>query len=178
MSWRLSRFRARDLLEVRTKEEILATLDANGCIDGMPFMPEMLQFCGARVRVGAVAHKTCDTAKRTYKGRRLESMVHLDDLRCDGSAHGGCQAACKLFWRDEWLRPANEPAGDRAALPPRPGRGRCDEETLAAKTRLPLLPGEPGPRPQPDGGERQQSAEQQRASHQWQVPMKTAARAT
>jgi hypothetical protein len=43
----------------------LATLDQHGSMDGMPFMPEMLQFCGRRFRVGAVAHKTCDTARQT-----------------------------------------------------------------------------------------------------------------
>jgi hypothetical protein len=29
--------------------------------------------------------------------------VHLE-TRCDGSAHGGCQAGCLLYWREEWLR--------------------------------------------------------------------------
>src|SRR5262245_6139967 len=103
MTWKLSRFRAGDLVEVRSKEEILATLDEHGCVDNMPFMPEMLQHCGQRFHVGAVAHKTCDTARQTYKGRRLAETVHLAGLRCDGSAHGGCQAECSLFWKDIWL---------------------------------------------------------------------------
>ena len=71
MAWILSRFRTGNLVEVRSKEEILATLDQHGCVDGILFMPEMLQFCGQRLRVGAVAHKTCETARRTWKGRRL-----------------------------------------------------------------------------------------------------------
>jgi hypothetical protein len=104
MSWPLSRFRTGDLVEVCSQEEILATLDGHGCLDGMPFMPEMLQYCGRRFRVSAVAHKTCDTARKTG-GRRLQSTVHLAGLRCDGSAHGGCQAECNLFWKDAWLRP-------------------------------------------------------------------------
>ena len=106
MSWSLSRFRTGDLVEVRGKQEILATLDADGCVGGMPFMPEMLQFCGRQFRVGAVAHKTCDTIK-PVKGLRLQSTVHLAGLRCDGSAHGGCQAACYLFWNDAWLKAAD-----------------------------------------------------------------------
>jgi hypothetical protein len=103
MTWKLSRFRAGDFVEIRSKEEILATLDQHGCFDGMPFMPEMLQFCGQRLRVRAVAHKTCDTVRKTG-ARRLEATVHLADLRCDGLAHGGCQAECSLFWKDEWLK--------------------------------------------------------------------------
>ena len=107
MFWNLSRYRAGDLVEVCSKEEILATLDEQGCVDGLPFMPEMFQFCGRRFRVRAVAHKTCDTARQTAKSRRLRATVHLEDLRCDGSAHGGCEAACTLFWKDVWLKPAD-----------------------------------------------------------------------
>src|SRR4051794_2298867 len=103
MTWSLSQFRTGDLAEVRSREEILATLDPHGCLDGMPFMPEMLQFCGQRFRVSAVAHKTCDTVGKTGSNRRLHSTVHLSGLRCDGTAHGGCQAGCNLFWKDAWL---------------------------------------------------------------------------
>ena len=103
MSWKLSHFRAGDLVEVRSKEEILATLDADAGIDGILFMPEMLQYCGRRFRVAAVAHKTCDVAQKTLKSRRLETTVHLTGLRCDGSAHGGCQAGCLLYWKEAWI---------------------------------------------------------------------------
>lgn len=105
MKWSLSKFRVGDVVEVRSKEEVLATLDENGNIDGLPFMPEMLQYCGQRLLVSAVAHKSCDTVRKTWKGRRLQTTVHLKGARCDGSQHGGCQANCNLFWKDEWLRP-------------------------------------------------------------------------
>ena len=35
---------------------------------------------------------------------RMPDAVHLDGLRCDGSAHGGCQAGCLLYWKEAWLR--------------------------------------------------------------------------
>ena len=108
MRWRLSRFRKGDSVVVRSKDEILATLDECGCLDGLPFMAEMFQYCGRTFRISAVAHKTCDTAKQTWKGRRLSRTVHLTDARCDGSAHGGCEAECNLFWKDAWLRPAED----------------------------------------------------------------------
>jgi hypothetical protein len=107
--WKLSRYKANDTVVIRSKEEILATLDENGCIDNMPFMPEMLQFCGKERPVWAVAHKTCDTVNKTG-GRSLDRMVHLRESLCDGSAHGGCEAECNLFWNDAWLKPANGPA--------------------------------------------------------------------
>src|SRR5690606_18136010 len=59
------RFRTGDRVAVRSREEILATLDRSGEIDCMPFMAEMLQYCGREFAVGAVAHKTCDTINKT-----------------------------------------------------------------------------------------------------------------
>lgn len=106
MTWKLSRFSTGELVEVRSKNEILATLDENGCLEDMQFMPEMLKFCGQRFKVRAVAHKTCDPV-RTLQGQRLQTTVHLNDLRCDGSSHGGCEAACALFWKDQWLKSVN-----------------------------------------------------------------------
>ena len=38
--------RAGDRVELRSPAEILATLDERGCLDGLPFMPEMLGFFG------------------------------------------------------------------------------------------------------------------------------------
>ena len=138
MSWALSRFRAGDLVEVRGKDEILALLDPRGCTNGMPFMPEMLQYCGRSFRVGAVAHKTCDMVGQPGTGRRLQTTVHLAGLRCDGLAHGGCQAECNLFWNDAWLKPAG--AKDGVDAPPRasqPGKTGCTEAQLQAVTIQP-----------------------------------------
>src|SRR4051812_10586375 len=108
MSWTLPTFRSGDVVEVREKEEILATLDQKGCLDGLPFMPEMLAFCGKQLIVEAVAHKTCDTARHMGTARRLNDTLHLRGSRCDGSAHGGCEAECLLFWKSAWLKPASQ----------------------------------------------------------------------
>ena len=61
---------AGDLVEVRSAEEILATLDEHGNLEGLPFMPEMLAYCGKQMRVDKVAHKTCDTV-RPVRGRTM-----------------------------------------------------------------------------------------------------------
>jgi hypothetical protein len=104
------RLKVGDWVEVRSKTEILATLDENGCLEGMPFMPEMLSFCGLRLPVYKRAHKTCDTVF-PVRGRRVHDAVHLN-TRCDGSAHGGCQAGCLIFWKEAWLKPVAGPAKD------------------------------------------------------------------
>jgi hypothetical protein len=137
MTWKLSRYRTGDLVEVRSKEEILATLDQHSSVDGMPFMPEMLQFCGRRFRIGAVAHKTCDTARQTWKGRRLQATVHLAGLHCNGLAHGGCQAECNLFWKDEWLKPTadNKDGSASTGAAMHASAGGCTEAQLLANTQ-------------------------------------------
>ena len=76
--------RVGDWVEVRSKEEILGTLDRKGRMEGLPFMPQMFQYCGQRFQVFKRAHKTCDWVY-TIKSRWLSNGVHLD-LRCDGEA--------------------------------------------------------------------------------------------
>ena len=108
--------RVGDLVEVRSEQEILATLDAHGAVDGMPFMPEMLEYCGKRFRVEKRADKTCNTITAT-ETRRLYDAVHLEGLRCNGDAHGGCQAQCFLFWKEAWLKRvgSREAASERSS---------------------------------------------------------------
>ena len=94
---------AGDWVEVRSKEEILRTLDKSGRMQGLPFMPQMFKYCGQRFQVYKRAHKTCDTVN-PIASRRLADGIHLS-LRCDGQAYGGCQAACLIFWKEAWLKP-------------------------------------------------------------------------
>ncbi|MEO8675756.1 MAG: hypothetical protein ABI569_09260 [Casimicrobiaceae bacterium] len=101
------KLRAGDWVEVRSQDEILRTLDENGQLDGLPFMPEMLRYCGQRFQVWKRAHKTCDTVNRTG-GRKMTAAVHLQELRCDGEAHGGCQAGCLLYWKKAWIKPSRQ----------------------------------------------------------------------
>lgn len=117
--------RAGDTVRVRTKEEILETLDESGRLGALPFMPEMLAFAGQELTVFKRADKTCDTITQTGTRRRMENTVHLVGARCDGSAHGGCQAGCLLFFREEWLSPGPDAAGG----------GKATIETLYDDTR-------------------------------------------
>ena len=133
--------RVGDLVEVRSEQEILATLDAQAAVDGLPFMPEMLEFCGKRFRVDKRADKTCNTIT-VMESRRLFDTVHLENLRCDGSAHGGCQAQCLLFWKESWLKLVEPGASDSSLYSP-PGALNaasplpCNRERLVQLTRQP-----------------------------------------
>jgi hypothetical protein len=103
--------RVGDVVEVRNLDEILATLDENGELGNLPFMPEMVQFCGRRFVVEKVAHKLCDTINSSGL-HKMEDAVHLKGARCDGSGHDGCQAQCLIYWKTDWLRPIDRAMSD------------------------------------------------------------------
>jgi hypothetical protein len=104
-----------DEVVVRSEGEIRATLDSLDALDGLPFMPEMLRFCGRRCIVEARADRT---VVQKLGVRRMHDTVHLRGLRCDGDAHGGCCRSCLLYWKEAWLRPIDERPATHAPEPP------------------------------------------------------------
>jgi hypothetical protein len=139
--------RVGEIVEIRGREEILRTLDEKGRLDALPFMPEMLKFCGQRFHVFKRADKICDTIEKTGF-RQLKNTVLLEGLRCDGQAHGGCQARCLMLWKEAWLRRASpakkekwksaisitsEEVGKHASSPSNPNE--CTEVALLKATR-------------------------------------------
>jgi len=99
-------YRVGDIVEVLSREEIRATLDKDGVCDGMPFMPEMWQYCGKRYRIYHTAEKVCVESTLL---RQMRNTVFLDELRCDGSDHDGCDRDCLIFWKEAWLKKAEGP---------------------------------------------------------------------
>lgn len=104
MSQRNARLRRGDLVEVRPPDEIMQTLDDDGASNRLPFMPEMLEFCGRRFRVSGRALTICFSGPGSRRAFRPDDVVTLDGLRCSGDAHDGCQKTCMIFWREGWLR--------------------------------------------------------------------------
>ncbi len=137
------RFFTGDMVMVASAQDILATLDEHGRLDGLPFMPEMVPFIGRTLRVHHRADRTCVEG---HGIRHMDGSVFLETARCDGSAHDGCQRACLMFWKEAWLRPAaaqirNGAAEQRARvallnLATRDARGyACQSTQLSAATR-------------------------------------------
>jgi hypothetical protein len=136
-----------DWIQVRSLEEIQTTLAPGGKLEGLPFMPEMIQYCGRKFRVSRRAdHIFLD---RYCYVASLKNTVFLGDLRCDGKAHDNCQMGCQLFWKEAWLKPVTKsddsmiaPAASEVvslALPTRKGdRFTCQAtELVRAAKRLP-----------------------------------------
>jgi len=106
-----------ETVELRPPAEVLATLDESGSLAGLPFMPEMMQYFGRRYTIAKRVEKICDTICPISQ-RRMRDTVFLEDLRCSGAMHGGCEGECRIYWKTAWLRRA--PATDDAPRPPDP----------------------------------------------------------
>lgn len=118
------------VVQVRPAAEIFATLDQDLTLDGLPFMPEMLKYCGRQMTVHRRANRTC------VEGQGLRAMrdtVLLSDSYCDGAAHDGCERRCLTFWKEAWLTPV----ADADAAASTPDAQAVDElhRALAARTR-------------------------------------------
>lgn len=106
----LFRLRRGQMVEVRSRREIMATLDSNGRLEELPFMPEMAKYCGRRFRIHRSAEKLfldhyCYIA-------RMKGTAFLEGVRCDGGSHGQCRMGCLILWKAAWLKPvqSSEPA--------------------------------------------------------------------
>lgn len=93
-----------DVVVVRPANEIRRTL-VEGRLNGLPFMPEMLAHCGRSFVVDRRIDKINDWPGGN-EVRRMQEVVTLVAVRCDGSQHGGCEAGCQVLWHDDWLRRA------------------------------------------------------------------------
>ena len=87
-------------------------------------MPEMAAHCGEIARVSRRADVTCVEG---LGRRRLKDTVFLERLRCNGSAHDGCQRNCLIFWKEAWLEPID---GELVAGTDDAQRDQAAERTL------------------------------------------------
>lgn len=94
---------AGDLVRVRSREEIQATLNRWNCLKGCCFMEEMWKYCGTTQRVMKPVRQFLD--ERDYRVKKTKHMVLLEDLVCVGTVDfGPCDRSCFFFWREEWLQ--------------------------------------------------------------------------
>jgi len=91
-----------EIVEVRTEKEILATLDGSK-YRGLSFMPEMLKYCGKRLKVLKRIKRYIIESEKS-KCIKPKNTVILEGVTCDGSYHGGCDRTCYCLWREKWLK--------------------------------------------------------------------------
>jgi hypothetical protein len=91
-----------DLVRVRTREEIEATLDSRDELEGCLFMAEMWDYCGTEQRVLKPMQQFLD--ERDYRVRKTGGIVLLEGAICQGTDYPqGCDRSCFFLWREEWL---------------------------------------------------------------------------
>jgi hypothetical protein len=91
-------------VEVKSEQEILATLDQKGRYKGLGWMCNMRKFCGHRYRVFKRLETMLLESNRQY--RKVKDTVLLEGVICDGEEWYGCDRSCFHFWREVWLRRA------------------------------------------------------------------------
>ncbi len=95
-----------ELVEVKSEEEILVTLNRKGANKGLFWMPEMRKFCGRRFRVFKRLERILLESTGEY--RKVKNTVLLEGVMCDGQGFYGCDRSCFHFWREAWLRRVKE----------------------------------------------------------------------
>ena len=94
-------------VQVRSEEEIRATLDHQGKHRGMAFVPtEMLVHCGRQYRVLKRVERIFLEESKT--NRKLKNTVLLEGAHCQGIGLD-CDRCCFLFWREAWLKRIDSP---------------------------------------------------------------------
>ncbi len=98
--------KAGELVEVKSKEEVLATLDHKGQYKGLSWMLGMDKFCGRRYRV----YKRLDRIllESTGELRKIKNTVLLESVECDGKEFFDCNRSCYHYWREIWLKRVDE----------------------------------------------------------------------
>ena len=96
------------VVRVRSKEEIRATLNRWDQLKGCSFTDEMWAFCGTRQRVLKRVERFLD--ERDYLVKKCNGLVILDRVMCEGAKdYGACDRSCFFFWREEWLEADEAP---------------------------------------------------------------------
>jgi hypothetical protein len=105
-----SGFEPGDVVRVRDRDAVRATLDERGTLRGLRFTDEQWAACGRTYRVASVVRRMMDDERRM---RRIARTVTLEGVDCGGpDGRVGCGRACPLLFRDDWL--------ERTASPPAP----------------------------------------------------------
>ena len=91
-----------ELVRVKTKDQIVATLDASNRNRGLSFDVEMLKYCGRTARVQRRVDQIID--ERTGEMIRTKvPCIILQDVTCAADFHRCGPRAVYAYWREAWL---------------------------------------------------------------------------
>jgi hypothetical protein len=96
------KFHENQKVKVKTKQDIILTLDEENKLDGLLFMGQMYNYCGQE-------HKIFNIVKNIYMNKMINPtapLYILDGVRCDGISESfsqRCDRTCNLVWHENWL---------------------------------------------------------------------------
>ncbi len=93
---------AGEWVEVKSLQEIRATLDANGKNRGLGFAPDQAEYCGKRLRVAGRVERLI--LEWSGELRLIANTVELEEATCHGRMCRSCPRNCYHLWREIWLR--------------------------------------------------------------------------
>jgi hypothetical protein len=92
-----------ELVQVRSKEEIMATLDKQKRNRGLLFEGEMLRYCGGIYRVKRRVYRIVDEKSGKMLNMKYPCIV-LEGVVCQADFHRLCPRAIYSYWRENWLK--------------------------------------------------------------------------
>ncbi|MBO3746975.1 hypothetical protein J5X84_12935 [Streptosporangiaceae bacterium NEAU-GS5] len=97
-----------ELVRIKSRDEIVATLDAGRRNRGLGFEEEMARFCGRTARVRTRVDRCIDETTGQMLQMKNPCIV-LDDVVCMGVYKANCPREILSFWREIWLERIDEP---------------------------------------------------------------------
>lgn len=92
-----------EFVQVRSKEEIEATLDKNNRNRGLLFDTEQVPYCGGIYRVLRRVNRIVDENTGKMVAMKYPCIV-LEGVWCKSDFHRLCPRAIYSYWRENWLR--------------------------------------------------------------------------
>jgi hypothetical protein len=127
-----------DVVSVKSKDAIRATLDARGMLRGLAFAETMYVYCGRRMKVAARVERIID--ERTGKLREFApGTVLLEGAICD--RYRGCARNLPMMWREAWLERVAETQPTVRSPAPRGTDDRATTSSSAVPGRRSPVPG-------------------------------------
>jgi hypothetical protein len=96
------KFHENQKVKVKTKQDIILTLNEKNKLNSLLFMGQMFNYCGQE-------HRICKIVKHIYMEKMIAPtaiLYILHGLRCDGISESfsqRCDRTCNLVWHENWL---------------------------------------------------------------------------
>ena len=104
-----------EVVRIKSRDEVSATLDENLRNRGLGFDAEMGRFCGTTARVAKRVDHIIDENSGVMIDMKNPCIV-LEGVVCEGAYSHSCPRAITPYFREIWLERVEQPAGASAGV--------------------------------------------------------------